>query len=141
MGEQKNTLDSSQENTTKIAITSVAQFVETCAQSLCDISKTGLGPAGQTHLNSISSMLKQCSQSLRSYAAAHKQTAPIELPDDPELTPERQRRFALQDEVYLEEEQEELLKTWFNFGDGDGQVNETSSAAAMPERALVPGES
>jgi hypothetical protein len=121
-----------QDNTTKIAIVSVASFLETCATSLSEIAKTGMGTAGQTHLRSVGTMLKQCSQSLKSYAAHHKGDYIMEE-NDPDLAPDRQERFALQDESYLEAEQEMILARLLGtIGDDDGSSDQAVAETTLP---------
>jgi hypothetical protein len=112
------------ENTTKIAIVSVATFIETCSKSLDDLSKTGMSSAGATHLQSIKAMLSQCAISLRSYAIAHKtQSKSLELES---LFPhDHEPDLAIKDESFLAAEQEEQLAKLMGFieEETDGPIN------------------
>lgn len=138
MGEhQTKNLNNSDEATTKIAIVSVATFLETCAKSLSEIARTGIGPAGATHLQSIGGMVAQCALSLRSYSASYKSTDYSSLLLDPELPQKVADEFGLSDDGYLEEEQEfelaRLLGTLPPQEDGThGSSNENAPATALP---------
>jgi hypothetical protein len=119
MGEHINT----DEATTKIAIVSVAAFLETCGKSLDDLSKTGIGPAGATHLQSIRSMVSQCAMSLRSYASAHKSYTPPEL--DSLFNTEKIKDELEKDDAFLAAEQEQELAKLMGFieEEVDGLLN------------------
>ena len=138
MGEhQKKNLNNSDEATTKIAIVSVATFLETCAKSLQEIARTGIGPAGATHLQSIGGMVAQCAASLRSYSTAYKSSEYPDMSLLEDLPAKVAEQFGLHDDGYLEEQQEfelaRLLGTLPPQEDGThGSSNETAPATALP---------
>jgi hypothetical protein len=111
MGEHNNNcIANNEEQTIKIAVISVSAFIDTCAVTLHGIGKSGVGPAGATHLQSVQRMLEQCAASLRSYAAAYKTPDYTNDYDDESLPPhEKEPDYAQQDEAYLEAEQENKL--------------------------------
>ena len=137
MGEhQKENLNNSDEGTTKIAIVSVAAFLESCAKSLSEIARTGIGPAGATHLQSIGGMVSQCALSLRSYSGAYRNNHNYSENILDEIPEKLADAFGVAEDGYLEEHQEfelaRLLGTLPTQEDGThGSHNENASAAAL----------
>jgi hypothetical protein len=107
--------------TIKVATVTQATFIETCASGLQELSKTGVSVTAAVHLQSIGQMLKQCAQSLRSFAGSY---APSVVPEEPSETPKHpDEALPLHDEQYLEEEGERRLAEAFGLigGGDDGQ--------------------
>jgi len=117
--------------TIKVATVTQATFIETCAVGLFELSKTGVSVTAAVHLQSIGQMLKQCAQSLRSFASSYSPR--IAEIDEPPNHNDNPLNLPLHEEQYLEEEGERMLAKAFGLIE-DGREDDGQERVAETEK-------